>query len=321
MNEHTTAFNNFHTQLLLQMQTNSNIQDLKDQLRSIQSELNSTKEELAVKKVELEISKANQATTQKELDTTKAALATTQNDLQTTRLKLEQTMEQLKATQKNAKTMEHQLKIQQENVEKGFMLNHQTTETFATFYLQQQQHQQHQHQNLTPETIFESLNTKQPIKPIEPFEINGKKLGFPIINEFVQNLNNSFQEGKYNLLLNKMEAGTIYYIDNKQLIFKLHLPYNYRKLRIRHSDIIASLATKYPDKVVVKNNQLVLLDWNNYEIYLQIPNYSNGNSKCFLYHKNENGENLLFGYGWNHDINIDDYKSTSNEYLFHIIMN
>ena len=115
-----------------------------------------------------------------------------------------------------------------------------------------------------------------------------------------------------------METGNIYHTDNKQLIFKLHLTRNYQKLYINHNNDIASLATSNPDTLVVKNNQLVLFDFNNYQICLEIPNYSNENSKCFLYHKNE--ENLLLRYGWN-DINIDDYKSTSNEFLFHIIMN
>ena len=260
----------------------------------------------------METSKTEQVTTQEELKTTQAALATTQNELQTIRLKLEKTMEQLNHSKESLKTMEQQLKLQQENVEKGIMLNLQIAETLATY----------QSQHLTPGTIFKSINTKQPTKQIAaivPIEIYGKKLEFPNINEFVRNLK-PFQEDKYNLLLSKMETVNIYHVDNKQLIFKLHLPYNYRKLRIRHSDIIASLATKYPDKVVVKNNQLVLFDWNDnsYQIYLQIPYYSNGNSKCFLHQKSENEENLLLGYDWN-DININDYKSTSNEVLFHII--
>ena len=78
-----------------------------------------------------------------------------------------------------------------------------------------------------------------------------------------------------------METGNIYYIDNKQLIFKLHLPNNYRQLYIEHRNNIASSATKYPDEMVVKNNQLVLFNFNNYQICLEIPNYSNVNSKCF----------------------------------------
>ena len=72
------------------------------------------------------------------------------------------------------KTEEKQLKFQQENfqqqIEKGFMLNHQITETFYS-----------EQQDSTPETIFKTLN-KQPIAPIEINEIN---LEFSIINALV----------------------------------------------------------------------------------------------------------------------------------------
>ena len=54
MDKHTTAFNNVHTQLLLQMQINSNIQFTKDLLRSTQAELHEAKEKLTTKQLESE---------------------------------------------------------------------------------------------------------------------------------------------------------------------------------------------------------------------------------------------------------------------------
>ena len=117
------------------------------------------------------------------------------------------------------------------------------------------------------------------------------------------------------------------HIDGKQLIFKLNLPKNHRKLYIDHCNNIASLATQNAnnDHIIIINNndQLVLLNssfYNNgYEICLQIANYNNGNSHCFLYPKNENGNKLLLkNVGLNEDINMKDYKTPLNEVLFHI---
>ena len=338
MDEHTNSFNNVHTQLLLQMQNNSNIKDIKNDLRSTQNELISTKSEListkgnlAETKTELETSKRNQTATEEELKKAKteleiskrnqaaikATLATTQNELLTTRLKFEQTMDQLRQSKEDLKTKEKQLKFQQENIqqqiEKGFMLNHQITEKFAKFYLEQ-------NQNLNNLNSFHKALDIKPTKPIMPIEINGTKLEFPNINALVQ----SYEE-KFQLLLNKMKNGQIYDVKNQQLIFKLCIPKNHQKLFISHQINIASLPDHFPDKEVVMNDQLVLLDDNNcngYGIILQIPNYNNNNSKCYLFCKNTNGENFLLKYGdWNYNINYDDYKTESNEILFHIIMN
>ena len=133
-----------------------------------------------------------------------------QNELLTTRLNLDQIMDQLNQFKEDLKTENKQLKFQQENfrqqIEKGFMLNHQITETFATFYSEQQ--------DLSPETIFIALN-KQPIAPIE---INEMKLEFPIINTLVLS-----SEERYQLLLRKMKIGQIYHVDNRKFIFKLQL--------------------------------------------------------------------------------------------------
>ena len=122
-----------------------------------------------------------------------------------------------------------------------------------------------------------------------------------------------------------MENGQIYYVNHQQLIFRLYLPKNHQMLLIDHQNNIASLPKSYRKYVVVMNDQLVLLDNNNnngYGIILQIPNYNNNNSKCYLYHKDTNGENLLMKYlVWNYNINYDGYKTESNEILFHIIMN
>ena len=336
MEDHTTKFNNVHTQLLLQMQIDSNIQEMKEKLLSTQNSLKSTQSELQATKTsllttenELLATKITLDKTQNKLEKTKIKLNATQNELQTTKdelkatqFKFEQTMEELNRAKEDATKRENEIKFLQENIKSkivnGFKLNHQITEIFAKRNIYKM--------NLNE--IFESLETKQPIIPvssIQPFEINGTYLEFPNINKLVQNLNKAYNisyKEKHETLLKKMKNEEIYHIDGKQLIFKLNLPKNHRRLYIKHLDHIALSATEHAKYVVVKNNLLLLLDNpyndNNYEIYLQIPNYNNESSHCFLYRKNKNGDKLLLKYSALNDVNMDDYKTPSNEVLFHI---
>ena len=347
MENHTTKFNNVHTQLLLQMQIDSNIQEMKERLHSTQKELHATQNELKTKENTLLTTQSELKETQNELQTSKLKLEQTMVELnhakkdatkcqsqiklhEKTQLKLEQTMMELNNAKEDATKCQSQIKFLQKNIQKhienGFKLNHQITESFASYLSTTKQKLIC---NESIEVVFKSLETKQPLpKPtnqieqigqIEPIEINGMKLEFPKINEFVQNLNKSY---KHEMLLKKMENGEIHHIDDQQFIFKLNLPKNHRKLVINHSDDIASLATEYAKCVVVKNDQLVVLDNpcndDGYEIYLQIPNYDNGNSHSYLYSKNENGDKLLLKNSLSNNVHMDDYRTPSNEVLFHI---
>ena len=339
MEKHTSNFNNVHTQLLLQMQIDSNIQEMKDCLSSTQNELQTTKVTLDATQNELQATKTTLVTAQTDLQTTQNELQATQNKLKTTKMKLEQTMDELNHSKENATKKENEIKFLQENIlkgveniqkqnENGFKLNHQITESFATYCSTVEQKQD----NNTLENFLKSLETKppinqvDPIKPIEPIEINGLRLEFLKVNDLVQNLNKnpskSYEE-KYAMLLKKMENGKIHHIDDKQLIFKLNLPKNHRKLLISHHNNIALFATDNAKCVVVKNSQLVLFDngndENDYQIYLQIPNYNNDNFKSYLHQKIGNGEKLLLknDHCWN-EINMDEYKNPSNEVLFYV---
>ena len=313
--------------------TQNELQTTKTTLDTTQNELQTTKTMLVTTQNELQITKTTLVSTQNELQTTKTTLDTTQNELQTTKMKLKQTMDELNHSKEDATKKENEINFLQENIQKGveniqkqnengFKLNHQITESFATFCSTVEQNQD------PLKIFFKSLETKQqinqvdPIKPIEPIEINGRKLEFSKVNDLVQNLNPyESYEKNYAMLLKKMENGKIHHIDDKQLIFKVHLPKNHRKLYIVYYDI-ALTATNYAKYVVVKNDQLVLLDNvnnnNDYQIYLQIPNYNNDNSKSYLHQKIENGEKLLLKYTWNYNINIDEYKTPSNEVLFYV---
>ena len=322
MENHTTKFNNVHTQLLLQMQTDNNIQEMKERLHSTQKELHAKQNELKTK--------------ENTLLTTQSELKETQNELQTSKLKLEQTMVELNHAKEDATKCQSQIKFLQENIQKhienGLKLNHQITEGFASCYYSTTKQKLTSDESI--EVVFKSLETKQPlpkptnqIEQIEPIEINGMKLEFPKINELVQNQNkseNNSHEDKHEMLLKKMKNGEIHHIDGKQLIFKLNLRKNHRKLYIVHHNNIASIETQNAKSVVVINDQLVVLDspsYNNgYGIFLQIPNYDNGHSHSYLYSKNENRDKLLLKYGgWNEDINMKDYKTASNKILFHVI--
>ena len=365
MEDHTTKLNNVHTQLLLQMQIDSNIQEMKERLHSTQKELHATQNDLKTKENtllttqsefkatqnelkatqnelkatqnELKTTQNELKTAQSELKTTQSELKETQSELKATKVKLEQTMEELTHSKENSTKRENEMKFLQENIQKGIeniqkqndnglKMNHQITESFATYCSTSEQKQEFT-KDETLDTFFVYFQIKKPAtKIIETIEINGMKLEFSKINELVQNLNKSYNisyEEKHKTLLKKMKIGEVHHINNKQLIFKLNLPKNHRRLYIKHYNDIASIATNHAKYVVVKNDQLVVLDSpfnnNDYQICLQIPNY-NGNSHCYLYPKNEHGDKLLLKTGaWNNDVNMDDYKTASNEILFHVI--
>ena len=211
------------------------------------------------------------------------------------------------------------LKLDQttEQMEKGFKLSHQITETFATYY---------ELEKSETKTIFKRLEmAPMQIDPIKPIEINGSKLEFQKVNDLVQRLNkilNIPYSVDLELLLKKMEIGVIYQIDgNKELIFKLNLLKNHERLYVNYHNDIDSIAKRYAKKVKVKNAQLVLLDFENrYYIDLKISNYGNHYSRFYLYHKkNRNGKKSLV-YNRLNEINMEDFKSASNEVLFHITM-
>ena len=162
-------------------------------------------------------------------------------------------MEQLNQSKEDLKTKKTQLKSQKENFQQQMSeFGHQIEENFAAHYSQLL--------NSTPAEIFKSLDMEQQptnqIAPIKMIEINGIKLEFQRVNELVKNLNNPYPN--FELLMNKMKNGKIYYVNHQQLIFKLCLPKNHQKLWINHCNNIASLAKSHPDKVGMMNDQLLL---------------------------------------------------------------
>ena len=269
--------------------------------------------------------------TQKELHATKTTLLTTQNELQKTQkelhektLKLEQTVKKLNHWEKDKTEKENQIIVLQKNQEKLIDIviktNYQTSEISAGCHFKVEE----------IDLFLKALKIPLPnrFKPIESIEINGRKLGFPKVNELVQNLNKSYNsyEGKFEMLLKKMKNGEIHHIDGKQLIFKLNLPKSHRSFRIDHYNNNAPFTTKHANSVVMKNDQLALFDnyanCGDYQIDLQIPDYDNGNSNCYIYPKNENEKKLLLeNAAWNKNINVGVYKTSLNEVLFHITKN
>ena len=70
MEKHTTAFNNVHTQLLLEIQVKSNIQEIKDQVLSTQNELHATKAKLATKQERVLMTEEKLSSKKKDLHAT-----------------------------------------------------------------------------------------------------------------------------------------------------------------------------------------------------------------------------------------------------------
>ena len=149
--------------------------------------------ELQTTQDELKSTKSTLDATHNELQSTKTTLGITQNELETTKLKLEQTMKELNYTKKDATKKENQIKFLQENIQKGieyiqqqnengFKMNHQITESFATYCSTLEQKQDFTNDE-TLDIFLNFFETRQPAKQfeqIEPIEINGRKLEFTL---------------------------------------------------------------------------------------------------------------------------------------------
>lgn len=299
MEEHTTKFNNVHTQLLLQMQIDFNMQDMKERMQAMQTELQATK----------------------------AALSFKEKELGETKLKLDQTMEELNLSKEDAKKKGEEIKLLRENLLK---LDQQIAERFTEYKIN------HQFPDSTAivKQVFESLGTKeklqiQPenkIQPIKPIEINDMELEFPKLSGILQNFANPYHmvshEEKFKSLLSQMENGQIYHIDDRQFIFKLRFENDYRNVLIHHGNI-ASYLQSYPTHAVfIKQNELVLManrsNRNDYEIRFNSPNYKQY-PKVYMINKNENDDKLMLIKGsWNDNVNMEKYKTDDKkEVLFH----
>ena len=308
----------------------------KTSLSAIQNELKATKTTLETNQVELHSTKETLRSTHEQLHATKITLVETQTKLQATLFELDATKVKLEASEqnylklanddeavKNGKQIgffQDNIKEKIEQVQKqnviGLSLIQQITETVATCW---------SGKNTDFNSFLKHLEVRidPVIEPIEPIDTDGMKLEFPKLNLLVKSINgtNYFDE-----LLMKMKNGNVCNIDSNQVIFKLHLPKNHREYFIYHHSKNASFAKKYTNILILHNDHFLVLDIktnssSTYQIYLQIPNYDNANSKAYIYPKNETGNKLLLENGANKDINIDSFRNAGNEVLFQITKN
>ena len=312
MEEHKLNSISVHTQLL-QMQNEINIKMMNDRFHASQNELQSTKVTL---------------------QTTQNKLQTTIVELQATKIKLDHTENELKMVKEEAEKKEEQISVLQDNIQKqieqvqnqnhiGLRLNQQIAEGFAACYSGMLNEN---HAQLELDSFIKHFETKRlEIEPlIEPLDINETKIEFSKFNQLVKEIPYFINyEKKFKLLLKSMESGVIYQLKTKQLIFKLHLPNKHRTFCIYHHHDILSLERESAYKVIIDNDQMLVLDNRNphppkYQIYLQIPNYNKETSTIYMYPKKEEGEKFFLKYGWNNELNFDGFKSKTMEILFHI---
>ena len=328
MEEHTLKLTNVHTQLLLQMQNEINIQMMNKRLIASENELKTTKTILDEKEKELQSIKRKLEASEKELQGKKDELMNTQKQLILFTKDSEQKENQIKFLQEDIRdqmqAIQEIIKPKIETADKLddnelLMLDARLTEIFSNAMSES-----NSPEKFSIEKIFKSFQSKEPInkfKPIEPFYINGKNLEFPKLKQLVKVTNS---QTRFSLILTRLVNGELYHIDDNQLIFKLHLPKNHRWFRIEFVDI-AWVAKTYPDNIIIRNDYMVVYDEGDddnarYEILLEIPNYDNENSIAYMYPKNETGKKLTLDCGkFIKGIDIDGYKNELNEILFHVV--
>ena len=336
MEEHTLKLTNVHTQLLLQVQNEMNIQMMNERLFISQNEF--------------QITKAALDETEKELQSTKVSLNAVKRELQATKIKLKQSQEQVTAYKKDTEKKENQIAFLQEDIRKQMAniqeyiksQNQIVDKLHENSVLELDERLTELFLNITSKAtnddissikiVFKTLETKNQIQnrfqPMEPFFLNGINLKFPKLNQIVKEFDGTFYmsfEKQIEILLKKMVNGEMYHVDDRQFIFKLYIPKNRRNFFITHHPDIAWLANTYPQYMTMQSDQLVVLDnlkyKNDHRNYLQTQNYNKTNSKAYMYPKNEKGKEYLLKYENPSDIDIDGYRNANNEVLFHITKN
>ena len=305
------------------------LQAANNTLETKEKDLERTKKDLDAAQKELHVKESRLDKKEEEMEITKTKLNATQNELQeikTTLLVKKKELADLAHKAKANVKKEQQIKFLHQYIQKLFQNSSQISETFAFLHFDTKEDEK------TVEAAFQSLKEKEPIllfDPIQPIEI-GVELELPKLSPLVEQLGKEINErngytNKFQLLLKKMENGKIYPIDDKQLIFKLHLPNDHHKFYIHHHNDINSVAEQNRTVINLQNDQLVVLNnatkKKDYRIFIQIPDYNNVNSQTYLYPENKKAEKLVLKIYWNNDVNMFGFKTSTNEVLFQIIKN
>ena len=122
---------------------------------------------------------------------------------------------------------------------------------------------------------------------------------------------------KIQRVLNEINEGQLFHINDNECFFKLRIQQNYRKFCIQHVDDV----TRYRNKFTEFTNDVVALNdlSSCYQLYVAIEKYDKKNCRSYVINVKECGKNRLLKYagGCNVDIRWELYKNGNNEVIFY----
>ena len=229
----------------------------------------------------------------------------TQSELNDTKSKLEATMKELEIAKKDIVELETRFEQQHNEI---IPLIHKSTEIISQQLIKVQAE--------SPEKIFKStLNTfEEPTQLTSqpPIQTKEKKYSFFEFNKLLQL--QTYAE-KLQRVLNEINNGQLFYINDNECFFKLRLKRNRRYFNIFHRDDV----TRYRgEKTKFTNDVVVLHDGSSCSgLYVAIEKYDEKNCRCYLVNAKECGKNRLLEYDGNLNIRWELYKNKNNDVIFY----
>ena len=321
LENHNSKNSMLHTQLLLQRHMNSN-QQLQDKLFATQKELTETKIMLAESQNELQATQTTLVGSQNELQATQTTLAESQNELQATQTTLAESQNELQATQTTLAETQNELHATKDKL----LQSENDLENVRNGLEEMEKALAMSEENLineTPEQIFQSIVSKQPIAMPIIKPINIGKINIDFNKLLIKTFPFKTYE-KMELLLSKMNEGQIYNVDEKHLFFKFQFTVTtYRKFFIEFSNHLNRFKnqTHQTHTTQFSNDNLVFQEYfgQGYVVYMQLQEWNNVNSSSFLVNmKDEAEKKFPLQYSWNNNFDFKNFLSQKNEILIYI---
>ena len=276
-----------------------------DKLSTTNIDLSTTRNELQVTRNELQVSRNELSTACNEFRKTNTKLeqnlSTTRNDLSATRNDLSATKNELSSTRNELR--ETNSKLEKATTELLQLKNNLSTRSTPT------------HQSATPQATKRRSNPTAPPKQIEGI--------IPLMEKVVRPNQPRATQSSYcnnvKRMSELMKIGQLYFLNEEECFFKLHLQVNYQSLRIRLVEDLTDY--RNDENSVFENEDIVLLDWSPswYVLFVSIRKHDEKNSKGFLIDTKRSANNRLLEYDGYGDVNVgwNDYKDCNNCLLFY----
>ena len=274
-----------------------------------QSELKDTKSKLEATTKIAQKTQSELKDTKSKLEATTKIAQKTQSELKDTKSKLETTTTEFEIAKKDIVELETRFEQQHNEI---IPLIHKSTEIISQQLIKVQTQQ--------PETIFKSsLNTlEEPTQLTNqpPIQTKGKKYSFFEFNKLILQT----YADKIHRVLNEIDEGQLFHINDNECFFKLRIQQNDRRFYINHVDDVTGY--RYNNFTKFTNDVVALNDCSScYYLFVAIEKYDKKNCRSYVINVKECGKNHLLKHGDGNNIRWELYKNENNDVIFYFNKN